>query len=48
MRFKKQWKNFQLSINHLIANKKAVNRSKDQIDVIELEKIKKIRKDENI
>ncbi|MEO5595416.1 MAG: nucleotidyltransferase [Chitinophagaceae bacterium] len=31
-----------LHINHLIANKKSVNRSKDQIDVIELEKIKKI------
>jgi len=29
-------------INQLIANKKAVNRSKDQIDVIELERIKKI------
>lgn len=32
-----------LHINHLIANKKAVNRPKDQMDVIELEKIKKIR-----
>lgn len=31
-----------LHINHLIANKKAVNRPKDQIDVIELEKIKKL------
>ncbi len=31
-----------LHIDHLIANKKSVNRSKDQIDVIELEKIKKI------
>ena len=31
-----------LHINQLIANKKAVNRPKDQIDVIELEKIKKI------
>lgn len=30
-----------LHINHLIENKKAVNRSKDQIDVMELEKIKK-------
>ncbi|MFZ1530299.1 MAG: hypothetical protein WAT19_16205 [Ferruginibacter sp.] len=30
-----------LNINHLIANKKAVNRPKDQIDVIELEKIQK-------
>jgi len=32
-----------LHINHLILNKNAVNRPKDQIDVIELEKIKKIR-----
>jgi hypothetical protein len=31
-----------LHINHLIQNKKMVNRPKDQIDVIELEKIKKI------
>lgn len=31
-----------LHINHLIDNKKAVNRPKDQIDVIELEKIKEI------
>ncbi len=31
-----------LHINQLIANKKAVNRPKDQIDVIELEKIKRI------
>lgn len=30
-----------LHINHLIANKKAVNRPKDQLDVIYLEKIKK-------
>ena len=29
-----------LHINHLIANKKAVNRSKDQLDVIYLERIK--------
>jgi hypothetical protein len=29
--------------NHLIANKRIVNRPKDQIDVIELEKIRKIR-----
>jgi hypothetical protein len=29
-----------LHINHLIANKKAVNRPKDQVDVIYLEKIK--------
>jgi hypothetical protein len=35
-----------LHLNHLIANKKAVNRPKDQIDVIELEKIKKIREEE--
>lgn len=34
-----------LHINHLISNKKAVNRSKDQIDVIELEKIKILRKE---
>ena len=32
-----------LHLNQLIANKKAINRPKDQIDVIELEKIKKIR-----
>lgn len=32
-----------LHINQLIANKKAVNRPKDQIDVIELERIKKLR-----
>jgi len=31
-----------LHINHLIQNKKVVNRPKDQIDVIELEKIQKI------
>ncbi|MBO9619208.1 MAG: hypothetical protein J7539_09260 [Niabella sp.] len=31
-----------LHINHLIANKRAVNRPKDQIDVLELERIKKI------
>lgn len=31
-----------LHINHLIANKKAVNRPKDQIDVMEPERIKKI------
>jgi hypothetical protein len=31
-----------LHINHLLANKKAVNRPKDQIDVIYLEKIKKL------
>ena len=34
-----------LHINQLIANKKAVNRPKDQIDVLELEKIKKLRED---
>ena len=33
-----------IHLNHLIANKKAVNRLKDQLDVIQLEKIKKIRK----
>jgi hypothetical protein len=32
-----------LNINQLIANKKAVNRPNDQIDVQELEKIKKIK-----
>jgi hypothetical protein len=31
-----------LHINHLIENKKAVNRPKDQVDVIYLEKIKKL------
>ena len=35
-----------LHINHLIANKKAVNRPKDQIDVIYLEKIKKLQEEE--
>jgi hypothetical protein len=34
-----------LHINQLIANKKAVNRSKDQLDVMELEKIKQLRKE---
>jgi hypothetical protein len=34
-----------LHINHLIENKRIVNRPKDQIDVIELEKIRKIRED---
>lgn len=34
-----------LHINHLIANKKAVNRPKDQLDVIELEKIVQLRKE---
>jgi hypothetical protein len=37
-----------LNINHLIANKKALNRPGDPIDIIELEKIKKIRENENI
>lgn len=32
-----------LHINHLIENKKAVIRPKDQIDVMELEKIRKMR-----
>lgn len=36
-----------LHINQLILNKKAVNRPKDQIDVLELEKIKKIRGENN-
>lgn len=36
-----------LHINHLIANKKVVNRPKDQVDVIELEKIRKIREEED-
>ena len=31
-----------LHINHLIANKKAVNRPKDQMDVLHLEEIKRI------
>lgn len=35
-----------LHINQLIANKRAVNRLKDQLDVAELEKIKKIREEE--
>ena len=34
-----------LQINQLIANKKVVNRSKDQIDVMELEKIIQLRKE---
>jgi len=33
-----------LHINHLIQNKKVVNRPKDQVDVIELEKIRSIRR----
>lgn len=36
-----------LHINHLIVNKRIVNRPKDQIDVIELEKIRKIREDDD-
>ena len=35
-----------LHINQLIVNKKAVNRPKDQVDVIELEKIKRFREEE--
>ena len=35
-----------LHINHLIANKKAVNRPKDQMDVLYLEKIKQIKENE--
>jgi hypothetical protein len=34
-----------LHINHLITNKRIINRPKDQIDVIELEKIRKIREE---
>jgi hypothetical protein len=36
-----------LHINHLIENKKIVNRPKDQVDVIELEKIRRIREEGN-
>jgi len=36
-----------LHINQLILNKKAVNRPKDQVDVLELEKIKSIREGNN-
>ena len=35
-----------LHINHLIANKKAVGRPKDLLDVINLEKIQKLREEE--
>lgn len=35
-----------LHINHLIASKKAANRPKDQVDVIYLEKIKKLLDEE--
>jgi hypothetical protein len=34
-------------INHLIESKKAVNRPKDQIDVIYLEKIKQLLEQQN-
>ena len=34
-----------LHISHLIENKKIVNRPKDQVDVIELEKIRKLREE---
>ena len=37
-----------LHINHLIENKKAVNRPKDRIDVIYLEKIKKLKEQEGL
>lgn len=37
-----------LHINHLIDNKKAVNRPKDQLDVIYLEKIKKMQEEEGL
>ena len=36
-----------LHINHLIENKKVVNRPKDQLDVIYLEKIKNLLKDQD-
>jgi len=36
-----------LHINHLIENKKAVNRPKDQVDVIYLEKIKKLLEEDD-
>ena len=36
-----------LHINHLIANKKAVNRPKDQMDVLQLEEIKKLKEKDN-
>lgn len=35
-----------LHINHLIDNKKAVRRPKDQLDVLELERIKRIREED--
>ena len=37
-----------LHINHLIANKRAVARPKDQLDVIQLEKIRQLREEENL
>jgi len=37
-----------LHINHLIKNKKAVNRPKDQVDVIYLEKIKELREKDGL
>lgn len=36
-----------LHINHLIQNKKVVGREKDKLDVINLEKIKKLRSENN-
>jgi len=36
-----------LHINHLIQNKRTVDRPKDKIDIIELEKIRKIREENN-
>lgn len=36
-----------LHINHLIQNKKIVDRPKDKVDVIELEKIRKLREGDN-
>ena len=36
-----------LHINHLIDNKKSVNRPKDQLDVIKLEKIRQILEETN-
>lgn len=37
-----------LHINHLLANKKAVGRPKDQMDVFELERIKKLREEKGV
>ncbi len=37
-----------LHINHLIANKKAVNRPKDQMDVLQLEEIKKLKEKDGL